>query len=349
MRNLILAVIGLAFANVAHAAAPIHGSTITITPDNVDLTSAGSLRFPLDLTKLSIPESADHAVEVKLWFGGEGTETECAPVDQNNVTEKSLCSQAPARAHFQFYPSFSMPFRHGFVVMRLFMQTERTYNLDVSSPVAFVPSGAGVPILIVLPPPSGGTGNWRCSAGGGSFPDHSRSQLSAADKNSICASFLQQKAAGQQPCPPIHGSNPVPTAFACRVAGQTGTFKDASHPHADEVPGYSHAMIVYPADDTSAERRLDQDDGHLRTGFTIDMYPPLSLRWNLTGRVGVLLGITRYGDVSTCRPLTSSGAAALDNATCDLYVRRAKFQFDREMPTYDGLKYATSSVTWTNR
>ena len=349
MKSLILAAIAIAFAHVAYASPATPRATITITPDNVDLTSAGSLKFPINWERLSITEGADQSFQVKLWFDGDGRAIQCTPVDQNTVIEEALCSQAATRAHFEFYPGFSLPFRRGFIIMRLFTETNRIYKLDVSIPVAFVPRGAGVPVLVVLPPPSGGTGDWRCSAGGGSFPDRARGELSVADKNSICTSFLQQQAAGTQPCVPIHGSTPAPTAFECRVAGQKGTFTSAFHPHADEVPGYSHAVILYPANDTPAERQLNQDDGHLRADFTSSDYPPLSLRWSLTGRVGVLLGITEYGEVATCRPLTSSGAAALDNATCALYVRRTKFQFDRGVSTYNRLRYTTSSITWTNR
>jgi len=54
-------------------------------------------------------------------------------------------------------------------------------------------------------------------------------------------------------------------------------------------------------------------------------YPPNALRAELGGQVGLVLQIGADGRVSNCTVLTSSGASLLDNNSCDLVTRRARF------------------------
>lgn len=54
-------------------------------------------------------------------------------------------------------------------------------------------------------------------------------------------------------------------------------------------------------------------------------YPPLALRQGLAGVVGYLLDVDSQGAVTGCRIVRSSGAALLDEATCNLLPQRARF------------------------
>ena len=59
--------------------------------------------------------------------------------------------------------------------------------------------------------------------------------------------------------------------------------------------------------------------------FSNDDYPAEARRRNEQGRVQVRLKIDPHGVARACAIVTSSGSIALDNATCDLAMRRGRF------------------------
>lgn len=59
---------------------------------------------------------------------------------------------------------------------------------------------------------------------------------------------------------------------------------------------------------------------------TTEDYPPQPLREGIKGAVAISVQVGADGRVQSCAVTKSSGNAALDDATCRLYVRRAHFQ-----------------------
>jgi protein TonB len=69
------------------------------------------------------------------------------------------------------------------------------------------------------------------------------------------------------------------------------------------------------------------EPGTGRAGWvTPDDYPPQTLREGVTGTVGISVAIGIDGRVTACEVTRSSGNAQLDDATCRLYARRARFR-----------------------
>jgi len=74
------------------------------------------------------------------------------------------------------------------------------------------------------------------------------------------------------------------------------------------------ALIVASAMSGAARAQINPDD-----------YPPLALRQNHEGRVAYRLQYGRDGRATNCTVTASSGYAELDDATCSIMVRRARF------------------------
>ncbi|HEY1125078.1 MAG TPA: energy transducer TonB [Sphingobium sp.] len=62
------------------------------------------------------------------------------------------------------------------------------------------------------------------------------------------------------------------------------------------------------------------------TWITPDDYPPEALRHEWTGRVTIAWTIGADGRASNCQVISSSGNAALDDATCRLVMTRALYE-----------------------
>lgn len=65
--------------------------------------------------------------------------------------------------------------------------------------------------------------------------------------------------------------------------------------------------------------------GDRATWITTQDYPPSALRAEEQGSVGIAVAIGSDGRVTSCTVTASSGSTALDQATCRLYQRRARF------------------------
>ncbi len=80
--------------------------------------------------------------------------------------------------------------------------------------------------------------------------------------------------------------------------------------------------------------------------ITPDDYPNRALMQNVSGTVVVRLTVMANGNVSDCKPVVSSGQKSLDEKTCELAVRRARFE---PAIGFDGNATAamtTVAVTW---
>ena len=71
---------------------------------------------------------------------------------------------------------------------------------------------------------------------------------------------------------------------------------------------------------------------------TADDYPPVSIRLQEQGKVGIKYTIAADGSVSECAVTTPSGKARLDDAACTMVKKRWKFK----PATQDGKPVATS-------
>jgi len=60
--------------------------------------------------------------------------------------------------------------------------------------------------------------------------------------------------------------------------------------------------------------------------MTVDDYPPAARRAEVDGTVTARLTVTAIGYPSACAVIASSGSEILDQTTCDIYQRRARFE-----------------------
>jgi protein TonB len=87
-----------------------------------------------------------------------------------------------------------------------------------------------------------------------------------------------------------------------------------------------------PRDPPKANLTRSAEPGAGRSGWvTSDDYPARELREGVTGSVGIAVAIGTDGHVQSCEVTKSSGNANLDEATCRIYARRARFK-----PALDG-------------
>lgn len=70
--------------------------------------------------------------------------------------------------------------------------------------------------------------------------------------------------------------------------------------------------------------------GNRASWITNDDYPPSALRAAEEGTVGISVRVGTDGRVSSCEVTASSGSSALDQATCRLYGRNARFVAARD-------------------
>ena len=340
--HIAFAAVGLAGASASAS----EGQPIVITPENVELTNAGNVKFPVDFTQLSTPGDVEQTTDIKLWFHAEGKVVQCDMVKGETANATALCAQAMARAQLSFAPGFSQPLRRGFVIVRVMVTPSRIYQLEPDHPIDFSGGNAAVSMTLALSTQPNGAASPHCSVASGFLPWRDQTKLSDEVQSQICTAFLDRRANGEEPCRALGSpASPLPSIYQCHIAARPGAFTSSVQRHAAEVPEYVHADVRYPPDDTPPADRLGAQDGQLQPRIGSSDYPPLMLRLGLSGRVQMLLGVRSDGGIATCRPLVSSGTAALDNATCALLARRGRYEF-RTTPAYQGLRYATTSISW---
>jgi protein TonB len=83
------------------------------------------------------------------------------------------------------------------------------------------------------------------------------------------------------------------------------------------------------------------------TGYmTVDDYPSESFKNNEEGQVVFELKIGKDGLPKNCRIVQSSGFERLDNRTCEIMMKRARFQPARLSNGEPAEDYYTNKVTW---
>lgn len=91
------------------------------------------------------------------------------------------------------------------------------------------------------------------------------------------------------------------------------------------VPAPTAPVITPPAPPSAAPIAL-QPRGSPQSWMTTDDYPPSALRDGVEGTVGTVLLIGADGKVTSCSVTSSSGSSLLDDTSCRLLTRRARFQ-----------------------
>jgi protein TonB len=102
--------------------------------------------------------------------------------------------------------------------------------------------------------------------------------------------------------------------------------------------------LQQPSMQTEADQRSERPDlsvgersslahraeGNLPSYFSTDDYPVEALRRNEQGTTAFELSIDRRGRVERCTIVTSSGSPSLDEATCSVLKRRARYDPARD-------------------
>ena len=112
------------------------------------------------------------------------------------------------------------------------------------------------------------------------------------------------------------------------------------------MPIWEDVDLVYPVPQRDEVDLLQARDGSLQSEISSADYPTYALRNELSGVVRALVGFGRDGQLASCRPLTSSGSAYLDNQTCSAIMLRTHFQFTPAAAAYSGLRYYVAAVRW---
>lgn len=92
--------------------------------------------------------------------------------------------------------------------------------------------------------------------------------------------------------------------------------------------------------------RLGTEDGRISLALESDDYPVRALREEMEGRVVVWIGFDGTGVGRSCRPIQSSNSAFLANASCTVFLRRARYAFAEGRAAFAGLRYARAAVVW---
>jgi protein TonB len=80
--------------------------------------------------------------------------------------------------------------------------------------------------------------------------------------------------------------------------------------------------------------------------FSTDDYPPSALRAGEQGTTGFRLDVGTDGRVTNCTVTSSSGSSALDQATCRLLQRRARFTPARDSNGQPTTDQNSGRITW---
>lgn len=114
------------------------------------------------------------------------------------------------------------------------------------------------------------------------------------------------------------------------------------------TPAYADVAITYPAAPVPDTALLGPGDGQFMADVRPDDYPPAAMRAGLSARSTVLLGVEGDGTVKSCRPVGSvaRGAALLDNRTCVVMLRSARFAFANGAPRGADPYYYRMSMVW---
>ena len=100
------------------------------------------------------------------------------------------------------------------------------------------------------------------------------------------------------------------------------------------------------AEDVDRRAPMAKPTGNPASWFSDDDYPAEARRRNEQGRVQIRLKIDPLGVVRGCSIISSSGSVALDDATCTLAKRRARFVPARDADGRPVWGSWTSAIRW---
>lgn len=83
-----------------------------------------------------------------------------------------------------------------------------------------------------------------------------------------------------------------------------------------------------------------------RSSTTNDNYPPSALRRGEQGKTRFRLDINEKGRADNCQILESSGSPELDETTCDILIKRARFKPARDEAGRPVRGIHESTMTW---
>ena len=119
------------------------------------------------------------------------------------------------------------------------------------------------------------------------------------------------------------GRSPAPY-FIAAVVGAVLVWTAQQYWLPDSASGNSNHELPAKAPQPGSLEAA-QSSGDLRTVFTAEDYPATALQNREEGTVQAKLTIDPNGRVSACKVVRSSGYATLDNATCSILERGARF------------------------
>ena len=112
-------------------------------------------------------------------------------------------------------------------------------------------------------------------------------------------------------------------------------------PRADPVPPRPPAPPAPPRKVQTAKAKAN-----LASYFSDDDYPPSAIRDEQQGTTSFRLSIGADGRVTNCSVTSSSGSTALDNTTCSLLRRRARYTPARDENGNPTTDTASGSIRW---
>lgn len=319
-----------------------------VTPTQVPLAGAGRLEFAplpsaLGLDHWNWPMPAKTSLQV--WFDGSGAPLKCDAwqVDYGWIADarerldgwdwsahsQAICTEFLRSARFTRASWFALPVERGFLDIEVSLSRRVVPEL----PVRLIDrtSGSGIPLTIRYE-----DDGLQCTA--------SAQRVGPSDGEAVCAAFLQSAEAERLrtvrrgPASPRRADLVAYVAAVAEPVAQ-GRVEVAVEP---ERPFFEPA---YPANDVPETLRLPADEGHVEIELYKDDNP---LRWRShrsERSIRMLIGVTAAGAIETCRPLSSSGIALLDNSTCELLVRKGRFVF-RDAQSYTDLRYTVQGLRW---
>jgi periplasmic protein TonB len=155
----------------------------------------------------------------------------------------------------------------------------------------------------------------------------------------------------EPPPPPEQNTPPPPQVVAPPPIVRTNTVAPPiiSTPVAPPPVITPRAEPAPPAPPAPPPPRVSQAaraKANLNSYFSTDDYPPSALRNEEQGTTAVRLTVGPDGRVSDCTITSSSGSATLDNATCNILKRRARFNPAKDQAGNPISDSTTARIRW---
>jgi hypothetical protein len=290
----------------------------------VDLTGIGLLSYAFDEATFApygpalerspadIQVDVDAAGKVVACDAAGGTPTDAAKAGQ------VLCAAIVRTGKVQIPAWYAAGMAGGQIMLRL--QADK--RVVPQRPIRFVDPSLGKPLLVM-------EFLGRCMVG--------RPSMNSEDSDAVCAAFI---ASGR---PHMEGTAAVKSAnigLAVVPGLEPYGVWDA------ERVGDRGVAVDYGVTLPRFQNRLSATDGRITTTIGPFDYPPRALREEIEGFVKVLIGYDRTGAAQTCRPLQSANSSYLANRSCEVLVKKTRFEFLPDAPVFDGLRYRTVPITW---